>query len=340
MHIYIDESGSFITPAIPKPKVSCVAALIVPSSKNDQLLRDFVQIRSSWGIEIDEVKGSALDEPKIAEVISLLKDYDVIVDICGIDVGSHTEPQVTTYKNLQADKLIESLTPQHQPTVVEDVNRHRDYLLKMSNQLFIQALCIILLIYRVIETVTLYYSQRSPKELGEFNWIVDAKDLKITKSEQWWSLMMLPFIETMSIKKPMMVLDEGDYSYFERFRKTLDSVPEHHKDAFDGEETSFEADDLKMIMQESFKFEDSRSDAGLQLIDVVASAFTRAMNGNLKIEGWENLGTLIVRHIPQSVRMIMLNTNPPAKGKVVIQRNFHGYVVEQIEKKTKSMFVY
>jgi hypothetical protein len=49
VHIYIDESGSFITPATPKQKVSCVAALVVPSSKNDELLRDFAQIRPQWG---------------------------------------------------------------------------------------------------------------------------------------------------------------------------------------------------------------------------------------------------------------------------------------------------
>jgi hypothetical protein len=339
MHVYIDESGSFITPATPKPKVSCVAALVVPSSKNDELLRDFAQIRSKWGVGTSEVKGSALDEPKIAEVISLLKDYDVIVDICAIDVGSHTEQQVATFKRLQADKLTESLTSRHQPTMVEDVNRHRDYLLRMSNQLFVQAFCVILLIDRVIETATLYYSQRIPQELGAFNWVVDAKDIKITKSEQWWSLMMLPFVETMSINKPMMILDGGDYSHFERFSKTLDGVPEHHKDAFDVADAPFEADDLKMILQESFKFADSRKDDGLQLVDIVAGTFTRAMNGNLRKEGWENLGALIVRRRSQSVRMITLNVNPPARGEVTVQRNFHGYVVEQIEKRTKSMLV-
>lgn len=285
------------------------------------------------------MKGSALDEPKIVEVISLLKDYDVIVDICAIDVGSHTEQQVTTFKRVQADKLTDSLTPRHHPAMVEDVNRHRDYLLRMSNQLFVQAFCVILLIDRVIETATLYYSQRIPQELGAFNWVADAKDIKITKSEQWWSLMMLPFTETMSVNKPMMILDGGDYSHFERFRKPLDGVPEHHKDAFDEADAPFEADDLKMILQESFKFADSREDDGLQLVDIVAGTFTRAMNGNLKKEGWENLGTLIVRRRPQSVRMIILNANPPGRGEVTVQRNFHGYVVEQIEKRTKSMIV-
>jgi hypothetical protein len=288
---------------------------------------------------IDEVKGSSLGESKIAEVISLLKNYDVIVEICGIDVGSHTQPQVTTYKHLQADKLTESVTPQHQPTMIEDVHRRRDYLLKMSNQLFIQASCLILLIDRVVETATLYYSQRIPQDLGEFHWIVDAKDKQITKSEEWWSLMMLPIIEAMSIKNPMMTLEGGDYSYFKRFNKTLERVPEHHQDIIDNADAPFEASDLKMIMQESFKFADSRTNEGLQLVDIIASAFTRAMNGNLKKEGWEKLGELIIGRKPQSIRMIMLNTSPPDKTKVIVQRNFHGYVIEKIEERAKPMLV-
>jgi hypothetical protein len=339
MHIYIDESGSFVTPAAMKPKVSCVAALVVPSSKHDQLLRDFIRVRSSWGLATDEVKGSSLGESRIAEVISLLENYDVIVEICGIDVGSHAQSQVTTYKHLQADKLTESLTPQHQPTMIEDVHRRRDYLLKMPNQLFIQASCVIQLIDRVVETATLYYSQRIPRELGEFHWIVDAKDITITKAEEWWSLMMLPIIEAMSIKNPMMTLEGADYSYFKRFSKTPDRVPEHHKDIIDNADAPFEASDLKMIMQESFKFADSRTNEGLQLVDIVASAFTRAMNGNLKKEGWEKLGELIIGRKPQSIRMIMLNTSPPDKTKVIVQRNFHGYVIEKIEENAKPMLV-
>ncbi len=337
MHIYIDESGSYVIPPNNKPKVCCVAALVVPSSKNGQLLSDFVQIRSRWGIATDEIKGSALDEPKIAEVISLLQKYDVLVDICGIDVGSHTEQQVTTYKHLQADKLIEHLTPQHLPTVIEDINKRRDYLLQMANQLFMQALSIIHLIGRVIEIATIYYSQRIPKELGEFHWIVDAKDVKVTKSEQWWSLMMFPFMETKSITRPIVELEGGDYSYFERFYKTLDSVPERHRDVLNEADAPFEVTDIKMIMQENFTFADSRKYDGLQLVDIIASAFTRAMNGNLKKEGWEDLGKLIIERKPQSISMIMLNPNPLAQGKTITQRSFPGYVMEQIDKKTKSI---
>ncbi|MGA9767916.1 MAG: hypothetical protein WBV94_02680 [Blastocatellia bacterium] len=70
MHIYIDESGSFIIPKSRKPKVSCVAALVIPSSKNEEVLNEFIKISSAWGLGTDEIKGSKLDEARIAEIIS------------------------------------------------------------------------------------------------------------------------------------------------------------------------------------------------------------------------------------------------------------------------------
>ena len=178
-----------------------------------------------------------------------------------------------------------------------------------------------------------------PEELGEFHWIVDAKDVKVTRSEEWWNTMVLPMIETKSAKEPMKMLEGGDYSYFDRFSLTLDKAPEHLRQCIDDPGAPFEAHDIKAIMRESFTFGDSKKHLGLQLVDIVASAFTRAMNGTLKKEGWGELGSLIVKRNTPSARMIMLNTDPALKGKSLTIRNFHGYVMQQIEKRTKSMLL-
>lgn len=339
MHVYIDESGIFVTPRDKKPKVSCVAALIVPSSKNEEVLNEFAKIRSRWSLDTEEVKGRQLNESKIAEVISMLREYDVVVEICAIDTGSHTEQQVADFKEVQARKITEHLTPEHQQTMIEEANKYGDYLMNMSNQLFAQSFAMILLIDRVIETATLYYCQRMPEELGEFHWIVDAKHISITKSEEWWNTMMLPMMETKAATKPMMMLEGCDYSYLDRFSKTLERAPDHLRDRVDDPDAPFEAYDAKAIMRESFCFQDSKTHPGLQLVDVIASAFTRAMNRTLQKEGWQSLGSLIVKRKPQSVRMIVLNIDPKLTGEIIRQRNFHGHVMEQIEKMTKSMLL-
>jgi hypothetical protein len=339
MHIYIDESGSFMIPKVKKPKVSCVTALIIPSSKNEKVLNEFIKIHSAWGFGSDEIKGSKLDEAKMAEVISFLRDYDVLIEICAIDIGSHSEKQVTDFKHTQADDIIKNFTPEHQSTMLEEANKYRQYLLDMPNQLFVQSFSMILLIDRLIETTTLYYCQRLPQELSEFHWIVDAKDIKVTKSEEWWNTLMLPMIETKSAKEPMMILEGGDYSYFDRFSKTLHAAPDHLRDDIEDPDAPYEAFDIKAVMQESFTFGDSKKYPGLQLVDIIASAFTRAMNQTVQANGWGNLGSLIAKRNPQSVRMIMLNTAPGLTGKAITSRNFQGYVLKKIEEKTKPMLL-
>ena len=47
MHIYIDESGTFIIPTLRANYISCVAALVIPSGKKESLFRRFLHLRTS-----------------------------------------------------------------------------------------------------------------------------------------------------------------------------------------------------------------------------------------------------------------------------------------------------
>lgn len=320
-----------------KSKVSCVAALVVPSSQKDKMIAEFVELKSRWGIPEDEVKGSSLSEEQIADAISLLGANEINLEICAIDIGSHAERDITGYKNGWANKMIESLTAEHLPPVVQDIHEKKDFLLAMSNQLFVQAISIINLVDQVVRMATLYHSLRKPEELGSFSWIVDAKDIKVTESEKWWNLMMLPVMETKSVQEPLLMVQEGDYSHFKRFEKMLSEVPTYQKGFLQKPDGPFEVTDIKMIMQESFAFADSKSNEGLQLVDIVASAFTRAMNGNLQKSGWEEIGSLIIRRKPHCVEWIILSANPPSDSEMITKRNFHGYVMELIDAKAKSI---
>jgi hypothetical protein len=61
---------------------------------------------------------------------------------------------------------------------------------------------------------------------------------------------------------------------------------------------------LKLLLGESFKFADSISQVGLQLADILASAVCRAFNGNLRQDGWEEIGELMVQRELQSIPFI------------------------------------
>jgi hypothetical protein len=89
MFIYLDESGTFITPSVPH-KVSCVAALVVPAQQRDQLIAEFQSLEASWPATA-ETKGSKLSESQVHQVVELLNGYDVLFDVASIDMGLQTD---------------------------------------------------------------------------------------------------------------------------------------------------------------------------------------------------------------------------------------------------------
>ena len=197
MHIFIDESGNFVIPEEKKSKVSCVTSLTIPDRHMDAVEKNFSSLKNYWGYE-KEVKGSKLSEKQISDTIALLREYDVLLDIVCLNIGNHSSENIDKYKAEQADKLIENLTKEHHENLVRQVHEYRDRLLKLPNQLFIQARISILLIKRILDHSPLYYCQRIPEELGNFVWFVDAKDKNTGKTpfEELWSTLLMPVLES------------------------------------------------------------------------------------------------------------------------------------------------
>jgi hypothetical protein len=222
MYVYIDESGIFSNPANRKNIASCVSALVIPGSQQDEIFAKFQQLLSSWsppGVG-REIKGSKLNEGQIARVVSLLQQNEVVLDTIAIDLGLHTEDEITDFRTRQANNLIANLTPEHHPNLVRQAHQQRDYLLRMKNPLFVQAFLFWLLIPRLFEKVTLYYSRRIPEELGEFHWIIDAKDKRITEFEESWSTLIHPTVSNYGREHPLTMLEGGDYSHLDRYLET------------------------------------------------------------------------------------------------------------------------
>src|SRR5882672_8008816 len=169
MHIYIDESGVF------KPeknsKASCVAALVIPSSKKVRLMQDFLVLSANWPKKDGEVKGSLLDEPHIAQVVSLLQRNDVLVEINAIDSGLQSEADLMRVKDNMTKVMFGWATPGHPLT--KELLQIAEAYKNTSLQLFIQAFMMQSLIYRVIQHSISYYARRVPKELASFHWVID-----------------------------------------------------------------------------------------------------------------------------------------------------------------------
>ena len=304
MHIYIDESGIFRNPANKDNVASCIAALAVPTTRKKELFKQFKALTRNWRDKNGEVKGSKLDEPQIAAIITLLQKFDVILELAVIDLGLHDEDEITKFKEIQVSNMIGDIPTNHNPDVVKRARGIQSVFAKMSNQLVIQANLMFLLIPRILFHMVLYYARRIPQELQWFYWMVDAKNESKNAYEDAWSTALYPVMAGQSAKNPIPFVEGGDYSYFEKFQQ-LDTEAIRRIEKEKGlERGALSAIRLGDIFEKHFEFQDSRWNVGLQMTDVLANAAQRALNGRLQISGWGNIGRLMIQRSPSPIQFV------------------------------------
>jgi hypothetical protein len=151
-----------------------------------------------------------------------------------------------------------------------------------------------------------YYSQRQPKALGSFQWVIDAKDRdRITDWESWWSFVVMPAIQSKSFRNPIGQLVDADYSHFERFET---EIPEYlHPHLKNPKERS--GLDARKILTEQFRFS-SNVEPGLEMVDILTNATRRALTGRLRHEGWKNIPRLMIHRDRHYINLISLQEEP------------------------------
>jgi hypothetical protein len=325
MHIYIDESGIFRNPANLDNVVSCIAALAVPTTKKKELFNQFKKLTYSWRDENGEVKGRSLDEEQIASVIALLQKFDVILELIVIDLGLHTEEEITKFKEIQASSITEHVTPEHHEDLVKRIKEIQAVFAGMSNQLFVQAMLMFFLIPRTLFHMVLYYARRIPEELQWFYWMVDAKGESKTAYEDAWSTALFPIMAGQTAQNPVALVEGGDYSYFEKFHEYgTDAIKKVEKEK-GLEEGTLGATKLKEVLARHFEFQDSRWNVGLQMADILANAAQRALNRKLKVAGWGNIGRLMIQRNPNPVQFVQIKPEAPKEGKTeIVKSPFYG----------------
>lgn len=296
LNIFIDESGIFSNPNNNDNCVSCLGALIIPENLIDDISNDYIGLKKSWESSDKEIKGRQLNEEQADTLINMLSDYDIILKTCAIDMGLYTEKVISEHKNNQAKLIVKNLDENvHHPNLIEEHHELKNRLASLNNQLYVQAICLNYLIKSVIQDSTLYYSLKNPKTLSNFSWKIDQKNKTITEYEEVWSKIVLPILQSMFLKKSLLQIEEGDYSYFEKYDNPVNIPHEHLKPALKNPEKDFESLDAKKILTEDKEFCDSKDEIGLQIIDNLVTILRRGFSNTLQSEGWGNIGKLMIK---------------------------------------------
>lgn len=295
MFIFIDEAGTFAPTT--DHVISTMVAVIVPENFAATLFRRFRKLTRDWRSSKGEVKASSLDEKQVAAVLALLRRFDIIAFVVTIDTGTHTLAAVAADKEAQAAAVERAITASMHPDLQSWLKRCADGLQRMPPQLYLQFVAMREVVADVLSYATLYYAQRIPSTLRQFVWRIDAKDRSVTTAEATWRDIVQSLLQSRSREQPQLMADmeEADYSAMERFRLSQPRVPDHLRRSDDKPDEAFHAMDLNLVLGENLRFLRSELSTGLQIADLVATAFRKACNGKLRAGGWGTIGRILVQ---------------------------------------------
>jgi len=310
MYVFIDEAGGFQVPARSN-QVSCVAALVIPESFAKTLFGKVHRSLDWWRADGREIKGSQLDERQMADLIRVVRRFDVLLIGVVIDMGLHTDAGISLHRHQQVTTIRASMTEKMNPRLREWIGRMASRMEVLPNQLYVQSILLTTLVKAVMDTATLYYAQRIPRTLSAFVWRVDAKDLTLTDYERLWSDVVGPFLQTRSLSSPLLQMRGADYSFFEKFCGQAAVPPSHLKGRVAISDEPFQYFEMNRVLAD-LKFCRSHVLTGLQIVDMLAAGIRRACNATLQSAGWRDLGRLMPR--PQKgseiVRLLALEDLP------------------------------
>jgi hypothetical protein len=277
------------------------------------------------------VKGRLLDEVQVRSVLEILLRCECLFEASAIELGTHSEEGLTKHKMGQAEAMTANLTEEHHPEFRADLFRYRQQLENSSLPQYVQTVVTMELLYTIIMHAPTYFCQRHPKELGEFHWVIDAKGTGsiATPWEKWWSTMMLPMLQSKSLRKPAPHLEGGDYTYFQRFDSEMPDYLKRVSPTYSEEKSS--STDLTLLMTENFRFS-SDSEFGLEAVDIVSNATRRALGGRLGKEGWELIPQLMIHRREQYLQLIALEDDPEPS-----RRFPYGPVVREFSRSGRPM---
>ncbi|MBL0947593.1 hypothetical protein [Brevundimonas sp.] len=307
MITFIDESGSFAGIG-QKNAISCVGALTLPHGNLAQLQKLWTRLRAKLPKEKGEVKGRLLTEDQVASVVEIIRRNQGLFEASVVDLGSHSEVGLVAHRQALADALTAKLTPMHQPNVHRTMNGWRSELLNMKLPGYVQSVLTFNLLGRVIEHSTLYHCLRNPKELGQIAWVVDAKDGGSIQTpwERWWQEVMLPTLQSQSLREPGSRLEGGDYSHYGRYL-LKDGLPDWL--VAEAKVKVQPGDPLPLNLRAIF--EDLRVSSsngmGLELVDILTNGLRRALRGHLGPTGWLPIRTLMIHRKQQYMEFVSLN---------------------------------
>lgn len=253
---------------------------MIPDAEIGRLRRKLSYITRDWPkAPSGELKGGSLDAGHLTALVEQLFVRDALLYAAAIDMARENDEGLKNHKHEQCERITRYLTPEHHKNLVAQIWALRRTLEAMPVQLYVQSVLMNELTAIVVELTAMYFSQRRPRELGNFRWTIDAKDpRRITTQEKWWRDTLGPLQESRSSRKPLWRVNDHqfNYSFFDKayeFEK-MKWYPGRPRELVKGY-------DIRKIISDHISFKDSRSDILLQSVDILTNFLRRLLMGRI-----------------------------------------------------------
>ena len=269
-------------------------------------MRQYRRLRRHLPHHKGEVKGRLLDEAQVSSVTGLLWRSDALVFASMTELGLHSNVDLERHRAGTAAGITANLTEDHHPNIHRVARDLADAVGQLPLQLYTQGTVLTQLLARVLDEATLYWVQRRPAELGQFEWMIDAKGdaARLTAWERWYTRVYLAHLQSRSLRQPLAMLEGADYSHFAKFEQ---DTPDFLLKVMNGSGDDKRSLNLRAIFEEGLNFSSAAAHE-LELADIVANALRRAFKGNLQVSGWRNLRALMVHRDGEYIDVPALNT--------------------------------
>lgn len=336
MNIFVDESGSFVD----APKAgswNSVAAYMSPESDRKHVRRLLSSLKRSVGAAAaSEIKLKHVPEKQYFRFLQGLSKLSGALYAVATDSGLNQAAAVATHQAVQTAKVVEHKDKMIHQSGRDGVQALSDRIGALAPQLYVQMHCQVNLIEAILHSGVLYFVQRKPRSLGAFRWRIDQKNSTKTEYETAFQQVLPAFLQSISIRDPMPMLIEADYSSFNRFNWAPDEKPTYLKDTYGIEVMEEEsALNVGMVVRENLQFVDSKSNPGVQIADLLASGIRRC----LRYEFTDNetaaslLGQIMVQNYKGKLPMQLLGFS---EAQPVVDENA-GQMVKIMERKARAM---
>ncbi|MCG9559645.1 DUF3800 domain-containing protein [Vibrio lentus] len=297
MKIYIDESGSFVN----APDVNSwntVVAYAVPETetrKIRELLRLF-KVRTGHKAT-DEIKLKNVDEAQYCDFLKDLNQLKGVAFCVATDSGCNTHKALAEHQTEQTKAVLKNKDKMIYESGKAGVQEYADKMAGISPQLYAQLYCQTALINIVINRAINYFAARFPRTLSKFCWRIDQKSTNKNDYERVFETLSPAFLQSQSIREPLIMIREFDYSAMFAFEYAEGEMPDYLEKAYgipvqDGM-------NIGKVMRDDFQFVDSKDELGVQIADLLSAGFRKCLRGGFMVNDRvaELLGTLLVHDL-------------------------------------------